>query len=299
MRVTTMDKEEARKELESENAYARLQAVRALARQMTSDESSLLRETLAKERDAYVRQAIADALGRPSRAAQQLLPDDGIEAEGAPYQEGQQRGFQEAAELFVHELRRIVGLLAVAAASDLGEQLATSRTAAYVKELSDLADAVEQLGDTQRDLDIESFDLSALLRDSVARESESTRVQVVMPDMPPLEVSGQPRLVELAARNGIRNAIEATELASEPHAEVLVAWGETDRDVWVSVLDRGIGLPAKRAKILELGVSSKRGHRGAGLQIAARAARALGGALKLDDRRDGGARFEIRWPRRR
>ena len=104
-------------------------------------------------------------------------------------------------------------------------------------------------------------------------------------------------LLELLLKNALRNAVEATSEAGEPFTPVTVTWGETDIDYWISVLDRGIGLPQRLESAFKIGASLKKGHLGVGLALAAQAADSMQGQISLTPRDGGGAQFEFRWPR--
>lgn len=67
--------------------------------------------------------------------------------------------------------------------------------------------------------------------------------------------------------------------------------------VVISVIDEGPGVsPPRRATLFDAGVSTRAGGAGIGLRHAAALARAAGGELSLGESQ-GGARFELRWPR--
>ena len=76
---------------------------------------------------------------------------------------------------------------------------------------------------------------------------------------------------------------------------VIVTWGETDVDIWVSVLDHGPGIAGPVESVLGIGKSTKVGHNGFGLPIAKAAIEALGGTLILESSTGGGAKYELRW----
>jgi signal transduction histidine kinase len=105
----------------------------------------------------------------------------------------------------------------------------------------------------------------------------------------------------MALENGLRNAVEATAGHHDDTGlpSVVVTWGTTDRDFYVSVLDRGVGLPGGVHRVFDIGSTTKRGHLGMGLALAKQAVRTLGGRVALRPRKDGGVGYEFRWPRPR
>jgi signal transduction histidine kinase len=78
---------------------------------------------------------------------------------------------------------------------------------------------------------------------------------------------------------------------------IVIGWGETDRDLWLSILDRGKGFPQGFAKLFEIGTTTKKNHLGMGLALARQAALSLNGQITLAPRQPNGAKFEFRWPR--
>jgi signal transduction histidine kinase len=138
--------------------------------------------------------------------------------------------------------------------------------------------------------------LAALIDEIVATEArESVTPSVVGPR--PFVLVSDPAFLRLAVVNGLRNAIEAIEQVGsrgQGHP-IVVTWGETDRDWWISIIDQGPGISGSVEAKFEIGRSTKRGHRGFGLAIARRAMESLQGTVSLHPGTDGGTRYELRW----
>jgi PAS domain S-box-containing protein len=104
-------------------------------------------------------------------------------------------------------------------------------------------------------------------------------------------------LLRQAVYNLVQNAVEA----SPPGGAVTVrAWRE-QRTFWLSVRDRGPGVPTHlRDKIFEPFVSTKNGIKtggmGLGLSLVRRSVQAVGGRIELHDPEGGGAEFRIQLP---
>jgi sensor histidine kinase regulating citrate/malate metabolism len=137
-----------------------------------------------------------------------------------------------------------------------------------------------------------------LLLEVQAAESAESGVIISPYGQRPFAVKSDPALIQLAVRNGIRNAIEAVRESptDDPHPIVLT-WGETDTDYWIVVIDKGSGLVGPTDTVFELGKSNKTGHIGFGLAIARQAIETLGGAVILEPAAGGGTRYELRWDR--
>ncbi len=287
----------------------RLTAARELARLATGNDVDALESARASEQDAYVRGALDRALGvaRGIAVTQQSLEDvDEIPASPGDELIRNPRLVEHLTKRFVHELRPLIGLARLDARDDLDEY----ESSATKKALDALADALrglDTLGRAARAPQVEDFDFAGLLMDIVDGEVTRFReavgedaaelLNVEFAGSTPAMFRGDRALVDMACRNGIRNAIDASQpLVETAGAALLVInWGTTDQEHWVSVLDSGRGLPKGRP-IYEFGESTKIGHPGVGLTIARQAAASMGGYLSIASRQPAGVRFEFRWP---
>jgi signal transduction histidine kinase len=105
--------------------------------------------------------------------------------------------------------------------------------------------------------------------------------------------------VELVVTNLLRNAVEATDalMAGDPSKRsVIVNWGTRTGFHWISVLDRGEGLPAQASELFVRGVTLRDQGSGLGLTTASRAARSLGGTIELAPNDQDGTTAVFRWP---
>ena len=159
-------------------------------------------------------------------------------------------------------------------------------------------DTIEQLKGAAAVPRPEEFDLVELLTEIVSQAVGSDPIEVSLLGAKPMLITSDRALLRLAISNGIRNAVEAVTGApgNEPHP-IIVIWGETDVDYWVTVRDRGLGVIGPTESVFGIGKTTKKGHSGFGLTIARQAIETLGGACTLQPTTEGGALFEIRWER--
>jgi signal transduction histidine kinase len=109
---------------------------------------------------------------------------------------------------------------------------------------------------------------------------ESARKRVRVDPGPWPEVDGDERLLVLATRQLVLNALEAGPEDGEVRVSIEPGDGET---VAVVVRDSGTGFKTKNASaVVRLMAGAKPGHLGIGLLIAQRVARMHGGALTLE-----------------
>ena len=118
-------------------------------------------------------------------------------------------------------------------------------------------------------------------------------------------LSGQPPvvradrlLIEQAALNLVRNAVEAVqELAPERRRVTVATRVEPDGSGTLAVSDLGEGVPADvREHLFDAFVTTKRGGLGLGLSICRSVVQAHGGAIRHEENANG-ARFAFTLPR--
>lgn len=292
-----MDRAEALRLVRLGTASERLAAARSLLDQAVAEDEPALVRAREREPDSYVLVALDAAIGQFSREEPPESPGpsplDGDRARDDAYA----RATEDVTRTIVHELRRFVGLVRIAARGEVRD-FDGSRTHAELERLSSLMDAVERLGRAAATPSFEEFDLAGLLLDLCSREAEQFALTVDPFGANPLVVTGDPGLVELAARNGLVNACESTTARHEADRQpIVLTWGETDRDMYVGVLDRGTGLPPDLVDPFQFATSRKEEHLGVGLALAHRALKSLDGNVRLASREGGGAVYEIRWPK--
>lgn len=137
-------------------------------------------------------------------------------------------------------------------------------------------------------------DLNALVHDSVVLfRDESTDVRIdeaYSADLPPVALD--PTLMGQVTNNLVKNAVEAAAHADTPR--VLVETGAGGGRVWFAVEDNGPGVPSeRREEIFRPYVTDKEGGTGLGLAVAHRVVLEHGGTLRVEDAREGGARFVV------
>ena len=294
-----MTREQALKALLSDSAHERLRAARFLTRNNKETDLQVLRSALQKETVSYVRRGLELAIKRASRAPfysdietvkEYEIPKDireQIKNEVTEQISGQ----------ILHEIASPVGLIAATAAREVSDY-EHSKTKRHVDNLKRVFEAIEQLKGASAVPRPEEFDLAELIADIVSAEAGDSQVEISMHGAKPMLINSDRALLRLAVSNGIRNAIEAIldTTYSEPYPMV-VTWGETDIDYWVSVLDYGPGFAGPSEAAFGVGKTTKKGHSGFGLTIARQAIETLGGYCTLQPATEGGTRFEVRWER--
>lgn len=219
----------------------------------------------------------------------------------------ERHGEREMAGIIIHELAPLVGRLEVSAFEEM-ESYQTSDTRLVIDDLRKLIESMDALRMASDMANIGEFDLTALVQE-VVREVQVRRVSTASTRATMVElarddhftVRGDWGLLKIALANGLRNAVEACDemVCHETACRVVMSWGLTDRDYWVSVIDEGPGLGPIGGSVFATGQTTKRagGHIGYGLAAAQRAMEGLGGQATVTPRQPRGVRFEVRWPK--
>lgn len=286
-----VEHDEALTLLASGNPRQRLEAARFLRRNAQTGDRIAVARAARHETVSRIRKVLDDTL-------ESLTPPPGSNDEGLAARDTAARAVKETTTKVVHEVRKLLPPLRLAAEQDVGERFNNSRTREYIDRLDSLVDAIDRLGRAASAPVMTDFDLGALVDDAVMTEAGGTGVTVLKHGPTPMLVLGDYGHVLLALSNGLRNAIEASlEADSEDPPSVVVSWDMTDTHYWIAVLDQGVGLPPGSHRAFELGQTSKPKHDGAGLPIAKQAIESMAGEVELRPRDAGGASYEIRWPR--
>lgn len=287
-----MDRAEALTELRSPVARRRLAGARVLARVAMPQDEDELATALSQERVLWVKNALETGLSR-------LRGDTADSDEWPPMDEAYDSEQVRAATLQVtgrllHELEPLVGLLRLALQEDW-EGFPGSETERQVAAIEGFLGIMEDLHTASRTPQWQEVDLRELA-DNLLAEVDTDRREEISVGGPSLIVQTDSRLLMLALRNGLRNALEAVQTLSEADRSIVITWGRSAGGFFSVILDNGPGLPLSAIHAIGAGVSTKNTHKGIGLSLAQQAALSLSGSLILSNREEGGVRFEIRCP---
>lgn len=293
-----MTREEALAALSSPSTSTRIEAARFLLLNPDAENLQQLQARWSVETDAYVKQRLEQAIRRVAFPIGGDADADldrersiafGDESHDATHLA---KATEWVGGLLLHEMEGHIGRIGFYASREITDYQA-SRTRLEVEKLKNVFRGIDQLVTASKTPRPEAFDLAALI-DGVVDEFDGAPVSAV--GQRPFLVTADSALLRLAVCNGIKNAVEAVgEIQDQtPHA-VVVSWGQTDRDIWVTVMDHGPGVDGSVQSKFALGASSKDGHSGFGLAVAKRVMDAMGGTVELVSQRGAGARYELRW----
>jgi signal transduction histidine kinase len=295
----TQNSEIALRRLKSETPTERLEAARYFAAHSSPENEQELREALSRENVHWIRAALKRALIRISPHVE-TANERSVDTDDIPERFAAQvyaDALEAAASQLIHEVEPVLGTLRLAAEAEIANFQA-SNTSRNLDRLDDLLSAFSRLQRAAAAPKIEEFSLDATVQRCIQESAlpEGMLIQKAGPQ--PCIIEGDSSLILLCFNNGLRNAIEATiatngDLNDLP---IIVAWGHTDIDCWISIVDSGVGFKGNIQRAVEMGTTTKPGHLGMGLAIAKQALASMGGQLILVPNQRG-VRFEMRWPK--
>ena len=300
-----VQKHEALDLLKSKSAVDRLRAARVLRNRAMTSDRDIIEEAYAAEADAWIRAALSRILSpSPNLDTGSIVLDTTVEDAQQLVNDVRSQTTQELTAMVAHELGPLVGNLRMACISEVSNfDESDSRRA--VAGIESFLSAIQGLHLASGVPSISDFSLSDTVLESIktvqderSQQPSATEIPVDAARKDHVTASGDPDLIRMALVNVIRNALEASDpLGGRRVLPVVVNWGVTDRDAWISVFDRGIGLPAGASRMFEAGVTTKNKdiHSGMGLAVCVRALQGMNGILTHNPREGGGVVAEMRW----
>lgn len=284
----------------SESSHDRLKGARFLAGNASPDDLRDLSELLATENVSWIiaalKQAVRRAKGELVMVGPSPVPDADEDREIS--EELRAQVIEETTKQLVHELRPLIAGARYHAAKETS-QYERSETKVQLDRLAKLVDTLDELSRASSSPTIQDFDLAELIKSIGEGERRGHETDIAYAGPDPFVVRGDEAMLGMIVRNGLRNAIEATESFTDAAShEIVLNWNETDREYWVAILDSGPGPPHGFDRAFDIGSSTKGGDNlGMGLALARRAIESLSGSIALTPRTEaGGARLEFRWP---
>ena len=259
---------------------------------------------MARETDAWVISALKKVLrSSPDTPITTSAPADVVEDANRLIRDVRAQTISEISKMVTHELDPLVGTLRRAGPDEV-PNYEKSDVSRVTRNLNLFLSALTTLHEASRAPQPEEFSLSDLIFEGAhtvtweRQQSHAAVIPIQYARRDHVGASGDPGLIRLAYLNILRNAVEASDPSAggEGHS-VLVNWDTTDRDTWIAVFDRGIGLPSSLTGMAKPGVTTKeRGrHSGMGLTIAGIALESMNGTISPRPRRGGGAVAVMRW----
>ena len=292
-----MSNELARK-LGSADPRERLDAARHLAEHADAKQIGLIEGALAVETVAWVTSALKRALQRARPTDSAAASPERVDLSADQTAQIYSDALETTAKQIIHEIEPILGTLRLSAETEI-TNFDGSDTKRGLERMEALVAGLARLRQAASAPKLEELALDQWIFAWIAEEVGQKSVGVLRAGPQETVVEGDKGLVYLAFVNGLRNAIDATlalPVEDDRYPEITVNWGATDIDVWVAIVDAGIGFRGSLSRAFEIGSTTKAGHLGMGLATAQQAMTSLGGSVRLIPG-ERGVRFEMRWPK--
>lgn len=292
-----MNNELARK-LGSADPRERLEAARHLAEHADAKQFGLIENAIAVETVAWVTSALKRALQRARPTDSAAHSAERVELSADQTAQIYSEALETTAKQIIHEIEPILGALRLSAETEM-VNFDGSDTKRGLERMEALVAGLARLRQAASAPRLEDFALDQCIFAWIAEEVGQKPIGVLRAGPQETVVEGDKGLVCLAFVNGLRNAIDATvalPVGDAPYPEITVNWGATDIDIWVAIVDAGVGFRGSLSRAFEIGATTKAGHLGMGLATAQQAMTSLGGSVRLIPG-ERGARFEMRWPK--
>lgn len=291
-----MTREEALSALTNGSSHIRFQALRALEQVAQPSDIDLFMRLQTTETDLYVKKRIERIVFSLQRAP---LIAPSVDDDPIPDEVRKQiraDAIEWVAGLVLHEIGPQIGLLASIISQEV-PNYEDSASKLRVEKLQDIFDGIESLKKATSTPQPVEMDLASFIRDLVEIEREDRNIEASFVGAQPMVIVCDRGLLALALCNGIKNAIEAAASVSSNTRTpmIIVSWGQTDIDYWITVIDNGPGVPQNSSRSFNLGETTKPGHLGFGLSIARQAIETMHGTIELRNSGADGAAYELRW----
>lgn len=291
--------EEALRLLNSDSIADRFNAARFFVVNKHPEYKPALVERRKKERVRHIKMALnqaingIDVIGSNS-SSETIGYDPSTEKELRRYLKAQ--AIHEFSGTVIHELSKRIGLLEANLLAEFPNFPESSSENSF-KNLKAVFRGIENI---QRSADApksSEFDLSQLIQEIVCAEDHSSDIVFNFEGAQPCIIRCDQSILHLALSNGVRNSIEAVKQIHD-YTElnnIVICWGTNDHDIWISIIDNGVGLDGDPKEAFKTGSTNKDGHIGFGLGILSQCMETLGGYAELSNVVSGGAQLILRW----
>ncbi|PFG11528.1 sensor histidine kinase [Marinobacter sp. LV10MA510-1] len=289
----------ALQDLRSASVSLRFRAARYFVKSKHPECKLALIERLKVERVRHIKMALRQAISSIDKV-EEIKPvvatDYDFATEKALRRYLKAQAISEFSGTIIHELSKKIGLLE----ANLQKEFQDFSDSLSQKSLDNLKAVFKGIENLQRSVEnptTTEFDFSLLIEDIAYEEISDSDISVNFEGPRPCIVKSDRSILTLALSNGVRNSIESIVQVTNYSSlnNIVISWGINDHDVWVSIIDNGIGIFGDPKKAFKIGNTNKKGHIGFGLGILDQCMDTLGGLSELSNVSSGGAKLVLRW----
>ncbi|EHU2134088.1 histidine kinase-, DNA gyrase B-, and HSP90-like ATPase family protein [Acinetobacter baumannii 25493_8] len=207
------------------------------------------------------------------------------------------RAIAENLSFVIHELQPIIGSIDLFASQEI-ENYEASKVAGEIDCLRGLVEMFSAWRKAENPLVYKSININALVREEITRLTPIYNDEIINNIKEDLIFDVDISLLRVIISNGLRNACESTLLVKDRSPQkICINGGTTDKFLWISIIDDGLGLADEQPNLLKVNNSTKSKGRGFGLAIISKSLDAMKGSLNLENSKPNGACFYFQIPR--
>ena len=198
----------------------------------------------------------------------------------------------------IHELSPIIGSLEVAANREI-TSYNDSTTKSEIERLQELIDMFSAWKKSELRPNYRSVNIKSIVSEEVQRaKNKYMEVQFTINIDDELTFYLDSSLAKSIISNALRNAVESSkQIISRQLSPIIINSGCTDKYLWMSVIDDGIGLTESESVLLQSRYTTKAGNSGLGLSIVNKSISSMKGKWSLKNSIPNGAIFYFEIPK--
>lgn len=199
----------------------------------------------------------------------------------------------------IHELDPLIGSLEVAANKDVINYDDSSVKGEIIR-LQELVDTFTAWKKSEETPNYKNLIIYNIVLDEVNRTGQQENFKFIINIPPDLDFEVDNFMLRTIISNALRNAIESHKSVLGRVASMILINAGTlaNENLWISIVDEGIGLPVNQSKLFKSRYTTKHGSRGFGLTIVAKSIKSMKGIWDLKNSSPYGAIFYFEIPRR-
>lgn len=292
-----MNLEQLLAELKNLSPDKQIEGLKTLRETATTKEKALIQLAAENAGQPWLKSALLDIANSEKVTVKQkveisgsdeIFDKDAIKSEAISDSIGQ----------ILHELEPIVGSIRVFSEREI-TNFSQSKTKYELEKLDEVLEIFEDWRRVEQSPIFKEVNVFDIISKEVDRILPKSKVGILIDIPKDLVYVISPPLLRIVVSNALRNAVESSNQPTirDKHP-IIVRGSSTDRSVWFSIIDDGLGLEGKTEILLKSRHTTKPGNRGLGLAIIQKAVTAMGGQWTLSNSKPNGAELFFEIPKR-
>lgn len=292
-----MNLEQLLAELKNLSPDKQIEGLKTLRETATTKEKALIQLAAENAGQPWLKSALLDIANSEKVTVKQkfgisgsdeIFDKDAIKSEAISDSIGQ----------ILHELDPIAGSIRVFSEREI-TNFSQSRTKYELEKLDEVLEIFEDWRRVEQSPIFKEVNVFDVISKEVDRILPKSKVGIQIDISKDLVYVISPALLRIVVSNALRNAVESSNQPTiREKLPIIVRGSSTDRSVWFSIIDDGLGLEGKTEILLKSRHTTKPGNRGLGLAIIQKAVTSMGGQWTLSNSKPNGAELYFEIPKR-